>query len=90
MMSLETARAFIASMSWPKNAPRPVVRMMALPGGAYSVLLHHQVSRGWKDVAHVSGLAPERALADALEQWLVVHKLNDRPMLYAEIKRLAN
>jgi hypothetical protein len=89
MIDLDSARRYVARMSWPEGAKRPYLRMREVPEG-YDVLLHEQLKDGWTDIARVVAFSPERALMMALEDWIDKKGLHNQPKLFQEIKRLTN
>jgi hypothetical protein len=88
MLSSDTMQHFIDSLPWPANT-KPVLKAM-VTGRGFAVLLCEPISRGWTDIAQVEALTSERALAAALEAWILAKKLNDQPAFWTALKRLSN
>lgn len=75
MMDESTVVRFVQDLPWPSNA-RPVVKFAELSNGAFEVLLHEPISKGWKDVSRIRAHTPECALRIALREWFVKKRMS--------------
>jgi hypothetical protein len=89
MICLVDAQAFIKAMPWPVGYSKPTLRIHICDGG-FTAILYAGAKQNFVGISSEHYYTPEAAIANALEGWIMEHKLNAEPALFASIKRLSN